>query len=74
MPGLLIRDVPQELHRRLKGRAARNRRSLAKEALVLLETALGASSEWRGGLPEPLAGSFELTNDWLDKAKREGRA
>ena len=73
MPGLLIRDLPQNVHRRLKVRAAKNRRSLAKEALVLLETALGASTEWRSDPPEPLRGRFELSSDWIERAKREGR-
>ena len=42
MPGLLIRDLPPELHERLKVRARANRRSLAAEALVILEERLGA--------------------------------
>ena len=40
MPGLLIRDLPAELHRRLKRRATENHRSLTKEALAILEAAL----------------------------------
>jgi plasmid stability protein len=38
--GLLIKDVPKELHRKLKARAAVNRRSLSGEALTILESAL----------------------------------
>ena len=45
MPSLLIRDVPDDLHKRLKERAAKTRRSLAKETLVISETALGYTSE-----------------------------
>lgn len=40
MAGLLIKDVPKELHRKLKARAAANRRSLSNEALTILESAL----------------------------------
>jgi len=40
MPGLLIKNVPEGLHKRLKRRAARNHRSLTKEALAILEAAL----------------------------------
>ncbi len=40
MPGLLIKNVPDDLHQRLKQRAARHRRSMNGELLVLLEEAL----------------------------------
>jgi plasmid stability protein len=40
MAGLLIKEVPKELHRKLKARAAANRRSLSNEALTILESAL----------------------------------
>jgi plasmid stability protein len=39
MAGLLIKDVPKDLHRKLKARAAANRRSLGGEALTILESA-----------------------------------
>ncbi len=74
MPGLLIRDLPEDLHRKLKERAARNRRSLTKEALMILETALNVTSGTEGpGLPTPYRGQFLLTDEWIDQAKREGR-
>ena len=40
MAGLLIKDVPKELHRKLKARASANRRSLSSEAITILESAL----------------------------------
>ena len=40
MPGVLIKNVPPQLHERLKQRAARHRRSMNRELLVLLEEAL----------------------------------
>lgn len=40
MPTLSLRGIPDDLHRRLKQRAERNRRSLNAEALLLLEQAL----------------------------------
>jgi plasmid stability protein len=40
MAGLLIKDVPGELHKKLKARASANRRSLSSEALTILESAL----------------------------------
>jgi plasmid stability protein len=40
MPGLLIKDLPTELHQKLKTRASANRRSLSSEAITILENAL----------------------------------
>ena len=40
MLALLIKDLPEELHRKLKEEAARHHRSMTGEALVLLEQAL----------------------------------
>ena len=39
MPVLTIRDVPEDLHRLLRDMAARNRRSLQQQVLLLLERA-----------------------------------
>lgn len=40
MPTITLKGVPPELHRRLKERAKRNRRSLNREAIVCLEKAM----------------------------------
>jgi len=45
MPGLSIRNIPDGLHRRLKERARRSRRSLNAEVLCLLEQALAPEPE-----------------------------
>ena len=45
MPALLLRNVPAELHRKLKARATQNRRSMAQEALILLEKGLASNQE-----------------------------
>jgi hypothetical protein len=74
MPGLLIRDVPDDLRQKLKERAARNRRSMTREALVILETALSGTYEVEDiNPPPPHHGRFLLTDEWIDQAKREGR-
>jgi len=73
MAALLIRDLPPELHRKLKRSADRNRRSVTKEAIALLETALTKPAAPQAELPVPLRGNFPLTDDLLDRAKREGR-
>ncbi|MBI5197906.1 MAG: Arc family DNA-binding protein [Nitrospirae bacterium] len=41
MPTLYIREVPEKLYKKLSERAAREKRSLNAEAIVLLEEALG---------------------------------
>jgi len=76
MPGLLIKDLPVGVHRQLKNRAARNHRSLSKEALAILEAAL------TGGVDRPalalldrrrVRGAKPLTDSLLRRAKASGR-
>lgn len=74
MPGLLIKDFPTRLHEKLKDRAAKNHRSMMKEALYLLEIALENEPALQTELPTPVKGKFLLTDEWLDNAKNEGRA
>lgn len=72
MPALVIKDLPVELHRRLKDEAMHHHRSMTQQAIVILEQALHrvrpmpAFKAYRGGFP--------LTNEFIDAAKREGRA
>ena len=55
MPGLLLKDFPPELHRRLKEEAARHHRSMTRQALALLEQALTAPARDAADLlPAPL--------------------
>jgi hypothetical protein len=54
--------------------AAQNQRSLSAEAIRLLEQAIAAQEQPPKVLPTPIAGAFPITDEWLDKAKREGRA
>jgi plasmid stability protein len=74
MSALLIRDVPQELHERLRRLAQRNQRSLSAEAVDLLEQALAAQEAPPRVLPAPFVGAFPITDDWLDQVKNAGRA
>jgi plasmid stability protein len=70
MASILIKDVPAELHRRLREAAAKDHRSLNKEVIALLEGALaGRPAE----LPPPLGLAFPLTQEWLDEAISAGR-
>ncbi len=73
MPGFVIKELPDTLHRKLKARAARHRRSMTQEALALLEQALAAPAARAKAVP-PFRGRFALTDRFLDRAKRTGRA
>jgi len=76
MASLTIRGLPPELHERLKERARVNRRSLGKEALVILEGAL-ATRGWPPSIEEldklRIRGPKTLTQDLLDEARESGR-
>ena len=74
MPGLLIRNLPDELHRKLRERAAKNRRSMTKEALVLLEEALRKGDTQDTEPPTPYEGRFPISDDWITEAKQAGRS
>jgi plasmid stability protein len=70
MSSILIKDIPEELHRRLREAATRDHRSLSKEVIALLE---GALADRPAGLPPPLELAFPLIQEWLDQAVGEGR-
>jgi plasmid stability protein len=80
MPSLTIKNLPKEIHDRLKERARLHRRSINSEAILCLERSVGRS---RPPLEETLA-SLErlhkslkhlppLDDEFLDQAKNQGR-
>lgn len=76
MPTLVIKDLPAELHRRLKEEAEKTRRSMTKEAIYLMETALqGETAPFQAReLPAPYQGTKPLTDKMIQKWKRKGMA
>ena len=72
MPGLVIKDLPAKLHRKLKQQAARHHRSMTKEVLVVLERALSEETPPQE-VPPPFKGRFALTDKFIAQARREGR-
>ena len=72
MPALVIKDLPVALHRRLKDEARHHHRSMTQQAVFLLEQGLHQTRP----IPAIKAyrGAFPLTNDFINQAKREGRA
>lgn len=72
MADLLLRDVPHSLHRKLKSRAIQNRRSMAKEVIMLLERTLVETEEDTQLVPDPFSGSFTIDDHWLQQAAQRG--
>lgn len=72
MSSLVIKGLPQDLHRKLKEQAARHHRSMTREAIALLERGLALDEEVREP-PAPYKGKFPLTEALINHAKREGR-
>lgn len=70
MASVLIKDLPADLHQRLREAAARDHRSMSKEVIALLEMALSTRPSQ---LPPPSRATFPLTDDWLERAVAEGR-
>ena len=65
MAGLVIKNLLPELYQKLKERARRRHRSMMKEALAGRMGVKEVPPQYKGGV--------ELTDDFLDRAKREGR-
>ena len=72
MASVLINNVPDELHRQLKQGAERHHRSLHKELIAIIETALHRRDT--SDLPEPVPLRKPITQETLEQAREEGRA
>lgn len=72
MASVLIKNLPDELHQQLKQRAERHHRSLNKELIAIIETALHRRDT--SELPEPAPLRKPITQEMLDQAREEGRA
>ncbi len=76
MPTLVIKNLPDHLHVRLKLQAQRHHRSLTKEALTLLEQGIAQAPEALSPrrLPEPMRlKGGPLTIDDIESAIAFGR-
>jgi hypothetical protein len=79
MPAITLKALPDRLHRQLKARAVRHKRSLNQEVLAVLEESvaparrldvdalLAESRRFRAGL------KFTATAEEIDRFKRAGR-
>lgn len=73
MASLVIKKLPDDIHAKLKSQAKINHRSMAKEAIALLEQALETTDQVRE-FPPPYEGNIKLTSKFINNAKRSGRA
>jgi len=75
MAALVIKNLPEKIHRRLKDEAARNRRSMTQHAVLLLEQALetGETPAARRTPPPPVELGVRHDHKWIYAAIREGR-
>ena len=71
MPDILIKKVPDALHRRLKEEASKHHRSMARHALALLETSLEEPAQLQ--FPPPVKTAKPLTQKIVSKGIKEGR-
>ena len=70
MPSLILRDIPEKVHERLRERATRHRRSMTKEAVDILERDLLAEEPVR--LPPLVRGGSRIPVAEIDRAVDEG--
>ena len=73
MPDLLVKGISPQLHRRLKQAALNHHRSMNKETISILEENLNASHPVIPDI-KPFRGPFQVTDKWLEKAIKSGRA
>jgi len=74
MAALVIKNLPDSLHRRLKEEAARNRRSMTQQALAILENALaGAPGVANKEPPRPVDLKAQHDHKWIYASIRGGR-
>ena len=73
MPDILIKSLPGDIHERLKAEAAQHHRSMSGEIRSILEAALKPAYKVPDPGP-PFKPNFPITDAWINKAKRAGRA
>jgi hypothetical protein len=74
MPDLLIRNLPTELHARLKASAAAHRRSVTQETIATLERGLSSPEPASiFSLPDPLVPRRPITMEEPLRFIEEGR-
>ncbi len=80
MASITIKNIDPELYDKLKKQASEHRRSINNEAIVCLERSLlrypSVDSDEvmrRAGIAREVTVGYRITNEEIDRAKREGR-
>ncbi len=71
MPSLILRDLSDEVHKRLRDRAQRHHRSMTKEAVSILERELLAAGPVK--LPPVVHAAQPVPSHLIDQAIEEGQ-
>lgn len=71
MAAFLIKNLPAQLHERLRRRAAEHHRSMNREVIAILENSL--SPKTAAHLPPPIELRKPADPDWVVSAIREAR-
>ncbi len=74
MPALLIRGLPPVLHEKLKEEARRHHRSMAGEALAVLEQSLGTAPVPSLRDVKPVPCRIRIDDAWIKRARERGRS
>jgi plasmid stability protein len=70
MASLVLKNIPERLHVRLKEEAAKHRRSMMQEAITILEESLEILPV---EFPAPVKANKKINQKLLKKAIEEGR-
>ena len=78
MASITIKNIDPELYERLKKNAAEHRRSINSEAIVCIERCLAHYPDVEEILQKAqkardMTAHYRITNEEIDRAKREGR-
>ncbi len=72
MSNMLLKNIPEDVKKKLKEQADLNHRSVNKEAIFRLEKSL-VSGAGISSLPPPFKAKIRFSSDWVTKAKKWGR-
>lgn len=71
MSAVVIRDLPPDIHQRLKTEAQRHHRSMNREIIAILEKEVGGNR--LSDLPPPVKGIKPADPRWIVRVIREAR-
>ncbi len=71
MAALLVKNMPPELHEKLRRRAKANHRSMNREVVAILERELERPGEV--ALPKPVGIGQPVDHDWIVQSIRDAR-